>query len=156
MKEQIQTCILPELPIVGTLQLSSRDGLSLCQIVVTKKQKPTELSPFFKKCMKQIEAFLSAKTKTLDLNLDMKGLSSFQLKVLNEMKKIPYGKVLTYRDLAVGIKSKGYQAVGSACGKNPFLLIYPCHRVVGQKDLGGFAHGLPMKKKLLALESYCS
>ena len=150
MKEQF--VILPELPIVGTLELSSKDGLSLTSINVVKKQTASQLSPFFKNCYFEFSQFLSGRSKNLNIKLDMSGMTDFQIKVLKEMKKIPYGKVSTYKDLGQGMKSKGYQAIGSACGKNPFMLIYPCHRVVGSKDLGGFAHGLEMKKNLLLLE----
>ena len=79
-------------------------------------------------------------------------LRDFQLKVLNEMKKIPFGKTASYKDLGHGMNSRAYQAIGSACGQNPFLLIYPCHRVVGTKGPGGFMHGLKMKQELLQLE----
>lgn len=150
MKEQF--AILPELPIVGTLILKSRDGKSLSSINVVKKQKASELNPFFKRCFKELEKFLTGKSKDFAIDLDLSGLTEFQLKVLKEMKKIPYGRVASYKDLANGMKSKGYQAIGTACGNNPLMLIYPCHRVVGSKDLGGFAHGLEMKKKLLILE----
>jgi len=68
------------------------------------------------------------------------------------MKAIPYGKTSTYKDLANKMNSKAFQAIGSACGRNPFMLIYPCHRVLGTGNLGGFAHGLKMKKQLLSLE----
>lgn len=152
MKEQIQSVILPELPIVGPLKLTSFDGKTLSSIDVVKKQKASELSPFFKQCHQKFLAFLTGKTQDLDIPLDMAGLTPFQHKVLAAMRKIPYGEVATYKDLALKINSRGYQAIGSACGKNPFMLIYPCHRVVGSKDLGGFAHGLKMKKDLLKLE----
>ncbi len=150
MKEQF--AILPELPIVGTLKLTSRDGKALSSILVVRKQKASELNPFFENCFTELKKFLSGEAKNFKVDLDLSGLTEFQLKVLKEMKKIPYGKVASYKDLALGMKSKGYQAIGTACGNNPLMLIYPCHRVVGSKDLGGFAHGLEMKKKLLALE----
>lgn len=150
MKEQF--VILPELPIVGTLKLTSKNGVTLSSINVVKKQTPSQLNPFFNTCYEKLAKFLSGESKKLDIKLDMSDMTDFQMNVLKEMKKIPYGKVASYKDLAQGMKSKGYQAIGSACGKNPFMLIYPCHRVVGSKDLGGFAHGLEMKKKLLALE----
>jgi O-6-methylguanine DNA methyltransferase len=154
MKEQIQHVILPELPIVGTLQLSSRDGKTISAINVVKKQKASKLDAFFEMCFVELKAFLSGETQELHLPLDFSGMTLFQRRVLKEMKKIPYGEVQSYRDLAQRLKSRGYQAIGTACGRNPFMLIYPCHRVVGSKDLGGFAHGLKMKKDLLKLEGY--
>lgn len=152
MKEQFYTAILPELPIVGTLKLTSRDGKSLYSIDVIKKQKASQLSPFFQECFEELKAFLTGEKHRIDIKLDYSSLTPFQTKVLKEMKKIPYGEVQSYKEIADRMKSKAFQAIGSACGKNPFLLIYPCHRVVGSKDLGGFAHGLAMKKKLLDLE----
>lgn len=146
--------ILPPLPIVGTLKLSSRDGKSISEITVVKKQKASELDGFFLSCFKELQAYLSGEKKDLDLVLDFGHLTTFQMRVLKEMKKIPYGEVQSYKDLALRLKSKGYQAIGTACGRNPFMLIYPCHRVVGSKDLGGFAHGLKMKKDLLQLEGH--
>lgn len=154
MKEQITTCILPPLPIVGSLKLSSRDGLTISNIEVVKG-KPTATPPeVFQRAYKTIESYLLGKTTKLELPLDYSGLTPFQMKVLKVMAKIPYGKVATYKDLADKLNSKAYQAIGSACGRNPFMLIYPCHRVVGSNDLGGFAHGLQMKKQLLNLEGY--
>lgn len=150
MKEQI--AVLPELPIVGTLMLKSQDGKSLCSIDVVRKCAARGMTPFFQQCHLELFNFLSGKTQEINISLDFSHLSPFHLKVLKEMKKIPYGQVASYKDLAVGMKSKGYQAIGTACGRNPFLLIYPCHRVIGSKDLGGFAHGLKMKKELLKLE----
>jgi O-6-methylguanine DNA methyltransferase len=148
------TAILPSLPIVGTLKLTSQDGKSLSNIEVVKKQSPKNMDPFFENCYKELEKFLSGKSKNIRIKLDMSSLSPFQIKVLEAMKEIPYGKVATYKDLATKMNSKAYQAIGSACGRNPFMLIYPCHRVVGTGDLGGFAHGLKMKKELLTLENY--
>ena len=49
---------------------------------------------------------------------------------------------------------KAFRAVGSACGKNPWLILVPCHRVVSQTGLGGFALGLKVKSKLLNLECH--
>lgn len=153
MKEQTYSAILPELPIVGTLKLTSRDGKSLASIEVVKKQKPKMDHPFFEKCHAELEAFLMGKKKKINLKLDMSSLTPFHKKVLDEMQKIPYGHVATYKDLAAGMKSKGFQAIGSACGRNPFMLIYPCHRVVGSNGMGGFAHGLKMKAELLKIEN---
>lgn len=149
MKEQI----LPELPIVGKLKLSSHDGKTLSDITVSRGNSAEKLEPFFQHCYEEFKKFLTGKSQEINLPLDVSGLTPFQARVLKEMIKIPYGEVASYKDLAIGIKSKGYQAIGTTCGRNPFMLIYPCHRVVGSKDLGGFAHGLKMKRELLALEA---
>jgi O-6-methylguanine DNA methyltransferase len=149
----MQTAILPELPIVGRLELQSRDGKTISQISVTKK-KSTALNPLFESCYEELKAYLTGSKTELELPLDMSGMTSFQTKVLKEMKKIPYGEVRSYGELAKAMKSKAFQAIGNACGNNPFMIIYPCHRVVGTNGPGGFAHGLKMKSELLKLEGY--
>jgi O-6-methylguanine DNA methyltransferase len=149
MKEQI----LPALPIVGLLKLKSRDGKSVCDIEVVYESGTDELDPFFAYCYQEFWHYLTGRKTHIDIPLDFSGLSPFQQQVLAEMAKIPYGKVQSYRDLAQRMDSKAYQAIGGACGRNPFLLIYPCHRVVGSHDMGGFAHGPEMKLSLLELEA---
>jgi len=74
--------------------------------------------------------------------------------------EIPYGKVITYGDIAkriamkMGKESMSSQAVGGAVGHNPISIIIPCHRVVGSNgSLTGFSGGVGMKVKLLELES---
>jgi O-6-methylguanine DNA methyltransferase len=153
MKEQ--TAILPKLPIVGSLKLTSRDGKSLLRIeVISSGEKPSSktLDPFFEDCYIKFKNFLERKSKVINISVDLSKLTPFQQDVLNVMKKIPYGQKKSYKDLAQMMGTTGYQAIGSACGKNPFLLIYPCHRVVGSNGPGGFAHGLEMKRKLWELE----
>ncbi len=145
------TAILPPLPIVGILKLSSRDGKTISRIDVVKG-KSSGMNLLFESCFQELKNYLEGKKKNLDLPLDMTGMTPFQMRVLKEMKKIPYGEVRSYGELAKAMKSKAFQAVGNACGKNPLMLIYPCHRVVGTNGPGGFAHGLKMKAELLKLE----
>ena len=87
---------------------------------------------------------------------NLKG-TNFQKKVWNEITKIPKGKTITYKELAIKIgKPKAYRAVANACAKNPLLEIIPCHRVIrSDGSLGGFSGlgGIKLKKKLLKLES---
>lgn len=78
---------------------------------------------------------------------------SFSQKVYKLTKKIPKGKVTTYKIIAEKLKTKAYRAVGNALNKNPHSPIVPCHRVVGSNgDLSGFAHGLGKKKEMLIKE----
>lgn len=153
MKEQLKSVVLPALPIVGKLRLTSRDGKSLVSIEVVEKPSDKTLDPFFQKCFDELEAFLNGESKKIDIKLDFSNMTAFQRDVLKAMKSIPYGKTATYKDLARKLNSKAYQAIGSACGRNPFILIYPCHRVLGSNNIGGFAHGIEMKKQLLKLEN---
>lgn len=113
-------------------------------------------SQFAKKIEKQVSRYLTGSSSHLDLPVDWNNLkgTDFQKRVWKKMVKIPYGKVKTYGDLAKSLKSPGAaRAVGTACAKNPVLLIIPCHRVVGVNGLGGFSGGgLGVKRKLLDLE----
>ncbi len=77
----------------------------------------------------------------------------FNEKVWQLCRKVPKGKVITYKEIAGAMKTKAYRAVGNALNKNPHSPVVPCHRVVGSDgSLVGFAHGLKTKEKLLRKE----
>ncbi|MBR2459899.1 MAG: methylated-DNA--[Clostridia bacterium] len=85
--------------------------------------------------------------------------SDFRVEVWKMLTEIPYGKVVTYGELAEkvaenrGVKFMSAQAVGGAVGRNPVSIIVPCHRVVGANgSLTGYSGGLDAKMKLLELE----
>ena len=82
--------------------------------------------------------------------------TDFQIKVWNAISKIPKGKVKTYKELARSIrKQKASRAVANACGKNPFPIKIPCHRVIRSDGrLGGYSGkgGIKTKRKLLRNE----
>ena len=107
-----------------------------------------------KKAQKQIEEYLSGKSKKINLPFKIEG-TPFQEAVWTEVSKIPFGKKITYQELAKYINNpKALRAVGGAVGKNPLCLLIPCHRVVGTKNkLGGFSMGIDIKKYLLDLET---
>ena len=76
----------------------------------------------------------------------------FQLRVWQELLKIPYGHTVTYGALARRVGCRSAQAVGQAVGHNPIAIIIPCHRVVSTQGLGGYAYGTDTKKYLLHME----
>lgn len=85
--------------------------------------------------------------------------SAFRKEVWEILLKIPYGKTMTYKEIAQilarqrGLSSMSAQAVGGAVGHNPISLMIPCHRVVGTNgSLTGYAGGIEKKKALLELE----
>ncbi len=82
--------------------------------------------------------------------------TDFQKKVWLEISKIPKGKIITYKELAIKLgKPKAYRAVANACAKNPLLEIIPCHRVIREDGkMGGYngKKGVKRKKKLLKSE----
>lgn len=81
-------------------------------------------------------------------------LPAFTVKVLHFIYTIPFGKVMSYGEVAaaVGCPSGG-RAVGNALSKNPLLILVPCHRIIrAEGTMGGFTAGLPLKEKLLSFE----
>ena len=86
--------------------------------------------------------------------LDLRGLTEFECRVYQEVREIPWAQTRSYADVARGVgRPSATRAVGNALHRNPLPIVVPCHRVVNSGGkLGGYAGGLPMKKKLLAME----
>jgi len=86
-------------------------------------------------------------------SLDLAG-TPFQKDVWKELLAIPFGKTLSYSELAIKLdKPSATRAIANACGKNPLLLMIPCHRVLRKNgELGGFRAGVQQKARLLDLE----
>ncbi len=102
---------------------------------------------------KQILEYLDGKRIEFDLELDPLG-TPFQRDVWQALLEIPYGETRSYRDIATRIRKPGaVRAVGTANGSNPLSLVVPCHRVINSGGgLGGYGGGLPLKRRLLAME----
>ena len=101
----------------------------------------------------QLQEYFAGRRKTFDLPLAPRG-TDFQCSVWRALSAIPWGAVCSYADIARAIdKPTAVRAVGAANGRNPLPIVVPCHRVIGSDgSLTGFAGGLDMKRKLLALE----
>ena len=102
----------------------------------------------------QLDEYFIGKRRQFKIPMQPHG-TDFQKVVWKALTKIPYGKTCSYREIAKKIKrSKAVRAVGTANGKNPFSILVPCHRVIAADGtLGGYAGGLTVKRKLLALET---
>ena len=86
--------------------------------------------------------------------VDLSGLTDFEREVLCETRKIHYGSIVTYSELAARIgKPNAARAVGNALKKNPLPIVIPCHRVVSKGGIGGYAFGVEAKRCLLKLEN---
>ncbi len=78
----------------------------------------------------------------------------FLRSVVEAMLDIPFGSTVTYSRLAeMASRPSAVRAVASACGKNPFAIVVPCHRVIAKKGIGGYSSGIELKKALLGFES---
>ena len=140
---------------IGVIEIIG-DGESITKLDLFEDKTYFEnenLPQYILDCKKQLLQYFSGKRKTFDLKLKPKG-TEFQLKVWNELLKIPYGETVSYSDIAKNIgKPKASRAVGNAVNKNPIFIIIPCHRVIGKSgSLVGFAYGIDKKEYLLNLE----
>ena len=103
----------------------------------------------------QLQEYLCGKRRIFDLPIALHG-TQFQIRVWNELLKIPYGVTVSYKYIACQIGNpRAARAVGTANHNNPIPIIVPCHRVVAANGgLGGYSGGVEIKRKLLALERY--
>ncbi len=150
-------CYLPT-PI-GDLLLAG-DEEALCVVGFPEGSRRREPEPHwifsekpFGETCRQLRAYFDGSLREFDLPLRPAG-TKFQLRVLDELTRIPYGTTVSYGDVARRIgKPKALRAVGRANGHNPIPIIIPCHRVIGSSgDLTGFGGGLETKRALLRLE----
>lgn len=89
-----------------------------------------------------------------ETKLDTFGYTPFERDVLEATRRIPYGRTMSYKDIAEEIgRPHSFRAVGNALGKNRTAIVVPCHRVIpSEGGLGGFGAGIEWKKRLLKLE----
>ncbi|MDO9628579.1 MAG: methylated-DNA--[protein]-cysteine S-methyltransferase [Acholeplasmataceae bacterium] len=86
-----------------------------------------------KKINKQLDLYFKGQIKDFDIAIDFEKGTPFQRSVWSEMLKIPYGKTMSYQDIANHLHNpKAVRAVGQACKRNPIGIVVPCHRVIGK------------------------
>lgn len=109
--------------------------------------------PVLNEAFKQLDEYLEGSRKVFDLPLKSTG-TDFQNKVWNELKKIPYGKTVSYGEIANRTGNfKAAHAVGGAVGANHIPIFIPCHRVIAANgEIGGYSSGLDIKRALLKIE----
>lgn len=112
-------------------------------------------TPLLQEAEEQLNEYFAGVRREFDLPLAAKG-TAFQQTVWAQLRKIPYGEVRTYGQLAAALGNpKASRAVGSACHHNPLCIVVPCHRVIGADgSLTGYAEGLDIKEYLLELERF--
>jgi methylated-DNA-[protein]-cysteine S-methyltransferase len=135
---------------IGIIKISANNTHILSLDIVTNLTTSTIPTKAIQSCLKQLDEYFKGKRKKFNLPLKIEG-TPFQIRVWKELSKIPFGKVISYKELAQKVgKPKAFRAVGNANGKNKFPIILPCHRVIASDGtLGGYGLGLPRKKKLL-------
>lgn len=115
-------------------------------------------TPVFEETRNWLDVYFSGREPSFTPALHLMG-TPFQLEVWQALLKIPYGETASYGGIAKeiakrrGLARMSAQAVGGAVGRNPIVIIVPCHRVIGADgSLTGFGGGLDIKAKLLGLE----
>jgi methylated-DNA-[protein]-cysteine S-methyltransferase len=145
-QKQIQT------PIGDLFLVASSTGLTM--IYWDQQKAPMQETEILQKASVQLQEYFRGERQNFDLPLDLQG-TEFQMRVWQQLQKIPYGETRSYKDIANLLQdSNASRAVGTANGRNPISIVIPCHRVISSDgSLGGYSGGLEIKKKLLALEN---
>ena len=138
----------------GTIKLSASEKGITQLIYVESPDDVVNQHDHITRCKKQLEEYFSGKRQQFDIPLDAQG-TAFQQAVWQHLLAIPYGQVVTYRDIAEKMnKPKAIRAVGAANGRNPISIVVPCHRVIGSDgSLTGYAWGLDRTAWLLKHEN---
>lgn len=137
--------------LIGPLCVSADDSAVLSiEFNYSKINRPNGVT---KQCITELEEYFEGSRKHFEVNLKPAG-TDFQISVWSKLKEIPYGKSISYSDLAISLGDlKKIRAAGTANGKNKIPIIIPCHRVIGKDgSLVGFAGGLDKKEWLLKHE----
>jgi len=143
---------------VGWLKLvATENALSVIHFMdEPPKIIPVDISLFLVDCTQQLQQYFDGDLKEFSLmaNALQQG-TAFQQRVWNELVNIPYGKTISYRELAVRLgDEKCIRAAASANGQNNLAIAVPCHRVIGTDgSLTGYAGGVWRKKWLLEHEA---
>ena len=141
-------------PLGSLLLEGDADGIQKLSVVEDPQDPSAEIPAELQSAAQQIHEYFQGQRSSFDLKLNPQG-TSFQKQVWTQLVEIPFGKTATYMDMAKRLGDpKSIRAAASANGKNPIMIIIPCHRVIGSDgSLTGYAGGLWRKKWLLEHES---
>lgn len=116
--------------------------------------KLQESESAYAKAVKEIKAYLRGNITEFSFPFAIVMQDGFRKRALKMLARVPYGKTISYRQLAARAGSpQAHRAAGSACANNPLPLVIPCHRVLrSDGSLGGFGGGLMVKRRLLEVE----
>jgi methylated-DNA-[protein]-cysteine S-methyltransferase len=137
---------------VGPLTLKEQDG-AIVSVGWGKPKAEKHHTPLLLAAAAQLDGYFFCKLERFELPLAPAG-SAFDRQVWDAMLQIPYGRTLTYGEIAARIGGNA-RDVGGACGRNPIPIFIPCHRVMGANGtLVGYSGGagIETKQALLALE----
>ncbi|MDO9256358.1 MAG: methylated-DNA--[protein]-cysteine S-methyltransferase [Bacteroidales bacterium] len=138
---------------VGIIEISGSEAGIRSILFMDNEIEETPVPAFLQECVTQLNEYFDGKRKQFNLKLDPRG-TAFQLKVWKKLQEIPFGRTISYLDLArMTGRETNTRAVGNANGKNQINIVVPCHRVIGSNGkLTGYGGGLWRKEILLKLE----
>ncbi|MFI1013577.1 methylated-DNA--[protein]-cysteine S-methyltransferase [Streptomyces sp. NPDC020965] len=152
---------LGELLLVGTESATAPGGTALVSLSLPDQKGAATVqdgwrrdSTAFVEICAQLTAYFAGSLTRFDIAYADSG-TDFQRRVWQALDGIPYGTTTTYGEIArlIGVSGAGVRAVGTAIGRNPLLVVRPCHRVIGSDGaLRGYAAGVDRKEHLLGLE----
>lgn len=143
-------------PVGPILIEGDESGVSLIEIgtseSATTGAQPEGSTPVAR-AARQLQAYFAGERCDFSVPLSPKG-TEFQRRVWHELERIPYGRTISYGELAKRVGNpNASRAVGAANGANPLPIVVPCHRVIGANGtLTGFGAGIDVKAKLLEIE----
>ncbi|MBS1681016.1 MAG: methylated-DNA--[protein]-cysteine S-methyltransferase [Bacteroidetes bacterium] len=140
---------------VGELHIESENEKIIFLGFLRNSKQEEVRTPVIEQGVSELDEYFTGRRKFFSFEIDLRG-SDFQQKVWNELLNIPFGKTVSYQELAVRIGDvKSIRAVGLANGQNPIAIVVPCHRVIGKSgDLVGYGGGLDRKIWLLEHEGF--
>lgn len=142
---------------IGIIQISgNEDGICGVEYLNEGTEIPSEgnrVPTLLEDCRNQLDEYFKRKREVFNVKLQLTG-TEFQKSVWTELMKIPFGRTVSYKDIAMGIGNvNAVRAVGGANGRNRINIIIPCHRVIGSNsNLTGYGGGLWRKEWLLKHE----
>ncbi len=129
------------------MRFESQDEIELVPSFVS----PEDQSVLDMACV-QLDDYFAGKRQQFDVPIALQG-TDFQIKVWSMLYRIPFGKMVSYQQVADALGRGCPRSVGSANGANPLPILIPCHRVIASDgSLGGYAGGEEAKQTLLDLE----
>lgn len=138
---------------IGNLRILANEAY-ITEIQFSDEYFKMDLLPNqIKQCINELDEYFNGKRRVFTIPINPSG-TEFQGRVWNQLCKIPFGKTISYIELARQLgDEKAIRAVGTANGQNPIPIIIPCHRVIGNDgSLTGYAGGLLKKQWLLEHE----
>ncbi|MER5895982.1 methylated-DNA--[protein]-cysteine S-methyltransferase [Streptomyces sp. NPDC001876] len=153
---------LGELLLVGEERAGSADGVALVSLSLPGQKGAAVVEDGWRHAPElfggvagQLAAYFEGRLTRFDIPYADGAGTEFQRRVWKALDAIPYGVTVSYGQIAeqVGSAGAGVRAVGTAIGRNPLLVVRPCHRVIGADGtLRGYAGGVERKEQLLGLE----